>query len=103
MTQRAHEILSQSFTLPNGQVVPNRILKSAMSEGMAGPTNAVPPTIPTLYGRWAQGGVGLAVTGNVMVDRNALGEPGNVALEDDRDASRLREWASAGKRHGGLI
>lgn len=31
-----------------------------------------------LYHQWAQGGVGLQVTGNVMVDRRALGEPRNV-------------------------
>lgn len=97
------DTLGQPLTLPNGQVVPNRLLKSAMSETLAPPNNAVPPTMATLYGRWADGGVGLSVTGNVMIDRHALGEPGNVVIEDDRDLPELRRWAAAGKRAGGLV
>ena len=31
-----------------------------------------------LYRRWAASGRGLIATGNVMIDRRALGEPGNV-------------------------
>ena len=42
------------------------------------------PALATLYGRWADGGTGLLITGNVMVDRRHLGEPNNVALEDGR-------------------
>jgi 2,4-dienoyl-CoA reductase-like NADH-dependent reductase (Old Yellow Enzyme family) len=95
--------LGQPLTLPNGQVVPNRLLKSAMSETLAPPDNRAPPCMATLYGAWADGGVGLSVTGNVMVDRRALGEPGNVVIEDDRDLAELSRWASAGKRGGGLI
>ena len=39
------------------------------------------------------GGVGLIVTGNVMVDHRALGEPGNVVVEDFRDIELLTRWA----------
>jgi 2,4-dienoyl-CoA reductase-like NADH-dependent reductase (Old Yellow Enzyme family) len=53
-----------------------------------------------LYRTWAEGGVGLAVTGNVMIDRRALGEPGNVVVEDDRDLEALRAWATAGTADG---
>ena len=97
------ELIAQPLRLPNGQLVKNRLLKSAMSEGLAGPGNQVPETMPTLYERWAQGGIGLSVTGNVMIDRRALGEPGNVALEDERDLPLLQRWAQAGKSDGGLI
>jgi 2,4-dienoyl-CoA reductase-like NADH-dependent reductase (Old Yellow Enzyme family) len=96
----AREILSQPFTLPNGQEVKNRIVGSAMSEGLAPADNRVPASMAVLYRRWAKGGVGLKVTGNVMVDRRALGEPGNVVLEDDRDLTALRAWASAGQVEG---
>ena len=97
------QTLGQPLELPNGQRIKNRIAKSAMSETLALAGNGVPSTIPVLYGRWADGGLGLSITGNVMIDRGALGEPGNVALEDDRDGDRLREWAQAGQRGGGLI
>ena len=97
------ETLAQSFTLPNGQIVRNRTLKSAMSETLATPDNRVSEALVTLYRRWAEGGIGLSVTGNVMVDRRALGEPGNAAVEDERDLDILKRWAEAGQTGGGLI
>ena len=92
--------LAESLSLPCGQVVPNRILKSAMSEILGSSSHAPTPALATLYGRWARGGVGLAVTGNVMVDGRALGEPGNVVVEDDRDLEALAAWAAAGTAGG---
>ena len=97
------EILGQPFTLPNGQVLPNRLMKSAMSEALAGADMRPPKKMATLYGRWAAGGIGLSVTGNVMIDHRALGEPGNIVLEDDQDLPALQAWAQAAKAHGGLI
>lgn len=94
------QVLAQPFTLPSGAVVRNRLMKSAMSESLATWDNRVTPELVRLYGRWADGGTGLLVTGNVMIDRRALGEPGNVVLEDDRDMDLLRQWAQAGTRNG---
>ncbi|MFT3924916.1 MAG: NADH:flavin oxidoreductase/NADH oxidase family protein [Myxococcales bacterium] len=91
--------LDEPLRLPCGVQLPNRLLKSAMSEGLATFDNRVTPELITLYGRWAEGGVGLCVTGNVMIDRRALGEPGNVALEDDRDLDTFQAWALAGTGH----
>ncbi|MFT4188410.1 MAG: NADH:flavin oxidoreductase/NADH oxidase family protein [Aeromicrobium sp.] len=86
-------VLRMPFTLPNGTVVPNRLAKAALSESLAGPGLSPGEEIKTLYRRWAANGQGLTITGNVMVDRRALGEPGNVVVEDDRHADDLREWA----------
>ena len=36
------------------------------------------------------------ITGNVMVDREHLGEPRNVVIDDARDLEALRAWAAAG-------
>ena len=96
-------LLATELELPCGQVVPNRLLKSAMSEALATDDNRVSSALPVLYRRWAAGSVGLSVTGNVMVDRRALGEPGNVAIEDERDLERLEDWAEAGQSCGGKI
>ena len=95
--------LASSFTLPNGQVIPNRIAKSAMSEAMGTVDNRVTPELVRLYERWGAGGVGLLVTGNVMVDRHALGEPGNVVLEDERDLELLSAWAKGAQAHGAKV
>src|SRR3546814_1072127 len=43
---------------------------------------------------------GLIVTGNVMVDRTQLGEPGNVVIEDERDLDALSRWAKTTKDAG---
>jgi 2,4-dienoyl-CoA reductase-like NADH-dependent reductase (Old Yellow Enzyme family) len=92
--------VADPLTLPCGLVLKNRLLKSAMSEVLGTTDNRVTPRLATVYGRWARGGIGTLVTGNVMVDRRALGEPNNVALEDDRDADALTAWAQAGTEAG---
>jgi 2,4-dienoyl-CoA reductase-like NADH-dependent reductase (Old Yellow Enzyme family) len=94
------QILSQPFRLPNGTVIPNRLVKSAMSEALGTPDNHATENLVTLYGRWADGGIGLSITGNVMIDRRALGEPGNVVVEDESDLEILKKWAAAGSRNG---
>jgi 2,4-dienoyl-CoA reductase-like NADH-dependent reductase (Old Yellow Enzyme family) len=93
-------LLSAPFTLACGATLKNRIAKSAMSETLGTATNAPSDALARLYGRWADGGLGLCITGNVMVDRNAIGEPGNVVIEDDRDLAALERWAQAGTRNG---
>ncbi|MFT5356034.1 MAG: 2,4-dienoyl-CoA reductase-like NADH-dependent reductase (Old Yellow Enzyme family) [Polyangiales bacterium] len=94
------DVLGQSFTLPCGVRVNNRILKSAMSEILGTDYHAPTARLAQLYKTWAEGGAGLLITGNVMVDRSALGEPGNVALEDERDMALFRAWAEAGRASG---
>ncbi len=82
---------------PQGRIAaPNRILKSAMSEVMAEQGVFLPTDAHyRVYERWAAGGTGIIVTGNVMIDRTALGEPGNVVLEDDTHLDRCAAWADA--------
>ncbi|MFF8315880.1 NADH:flavin oxidoreductase/NADH oxidase family protein [Streptomyces bobili] len=88
------------LTLPNGQVLPNRIMKSALSEALADGRNAPDHRLEQLYRTWSRGGYGLIITGNVMVARTQLGEPGNVVIEDDRDLAALTRWAATTKDAG---
>jgi len=92
--------LDQPLELPCGAVLKNRLAKSAMSETLGTTDNRVTARLTRLYRAWAQGGTGLSVTGNVMIDRRALGEPCNVMLEDRRDMDRLKAWARAGCENG---
>jgi len=85
--------LHDPLTLPCGQVLPNRIMKSALSEALGDKRNAPDGRLERLYTTWSRGGYGLLVTGNVMVDRTQLGEPGNVVIEDERDLDTLTRWA----------
>ncbi|MBO0768151.1 MAG: NADH:flavin oxidoreductase/NADH oxidase family protein [Solirubrobacterales bacterium] len=93
-------VLAEPFELANGFVIPNRLVKAALSEGLGRRDNSPGPRIKNLYRRWANSGVGLTITGNVMVDRKATGEPGNVVVEDRRDLDDLAEWAQIAKSGG---
>lgn len=88
--------VGQSIILPNKVIIKNRFFKSAMSEALADSDNSPNSLLINLYHEWAEGGSAVVVTGNVMVDRKALGEPGNVVIDDERDMSTLKEWAKAG-------
>ncbi|WP_102336266.1 NADH:flavin oxidoreductase/NADH oxidase family protein [Salimicrobium jeotgali] len=93
--------LQEPLLLENrGVTIRNRFMKSAMSEGMASRSNAPTEDLIRLYERWSEGGAGLIVSGNVMVTRDALGEPGNVVLEDAGSMDTFRRWAKAGKKEG---
>jgi 2,4-dienoyl-CoA reductase-like NADH-dependent reductase (Old Yellow Enzyme family) len=90
-----HAVLAQPLTLPNGTIIKNRLLKSAMSEALGTREGASTPELNHLYKAWADGGIGLCVTGNVMIDLKARGEPGNVVIEDDTHLAALKAWAKA--------
>ena len=92
--------LNQPLRLPNGHVLRNRLAKSSMSETLGTYTNHATPKLVELYRRWASSGIGLMFTGNVMIDRRALGEPGNVVIEDESDMPILKQWARAATDQG---
>jgi 2,4-dienoyl-CoA reductase-like NADH-dependent reductase (Old Yellow Enzyme family) len=88
-------------------VLPNRLCKAAMTEGVADPLLRATPRHETLYRTWSEGGAGLLLTGNVQVDRTDLERPGNVSIDisEPRTVSaeareRLRAWARAGTVRG---
>jgi 2,4-dienoyl-CoA reductase-like NADH-dependent reductase (Old Yellow Enzyme family) len=92
--------LHDPLPLPCGQVLPNRIMKAALSEALADKHNSPDARLERLYTSWSHGGYGLIVTGNVMVDRRQLGEPGNIVIEDERNLDALSRWAKATKDAG---
>ncbi|MFC9767872.1 NADH:flavin oxidoreductase/NADH oxidase family protein [Rhodococcus jostii] len=92
--------LHDPLPLPCGQVLPNRIMKAALSEALGDARNAPDGRLERLYTTWSRGGYGLLVTGNVMIDRTQLGEPGNIVIEDERDLDALTRWAKTTKDAG---
>lgn len=91
--------ISDSLTLPCGAVVKNRIGKSAMSENMGSKGFVSNRSFQTLYERWSDGGTGLLITGNVMVDQRALGEARNVVIEKGINDPTLKLWSEAGRKN----
>jgi 2,4-dienoyl-CoA reductase-like NADH-dependent reductase (Old Yellow Enzyme family) len=91
--------LAESIKI-RGTQFKNRIIKGAMSEALAN-TQGQPNHLHFgLYEAWAKGGLGCAITGNVMVDLRAKNEPGVVGVESERDLALLTQWAEVGKKHG---
>ena len=95
--------LFQPLILPNGSRLPNRLVKAAMEEGLAGPGQVPGPEFERLYRRWAEGGIGLMLTGNVMVDPAALTGPGGVVLDAHSPLEGFRAWAKAAQSGGGQV
>lgn len=92
--------LFSPLVLPNGAVIPNRIAKAAMAESLAGPGQLPDVRLARLDGSFASGGVGLIITGNVMIDPLALGSPGDVVLQKGTDLTPFKAWAKAARSHG---
>lgn len=93
-------MLEQPLDLPCGARLANRIAKASMTEGLADTMNRATPAHERLYRRWAQGGAGLLLSGNVMVDGRYLERPGNVVLEDELGFEALKRYAAAGTSAG---
>lgn len=91
--------LAQSIEIVAGLSVKNRLFKASMSEQLANRDGAPSDDLIRLYRTWAEGGTGLLLTGNVMIDRTALGEPRNVVLDKESDLAPFRGWAEAGHQN----
>jgi 2,4-dienoyl-CoA reductase-like NADH-dependent reductase (Old Yellow Enzyme family) len=93
-------MLDTPLELPCGARLPNRIVKAAMTEGLADANDCASDALCTLYGTWSQGGAGLLITGNVMIDQRFLERPGNVVIDENGGEDALRRWAEAGTSSG---
>lgn len=99
-------ILGAPLALPCGAMLPNRLVKAAMTELLADTHNRATPAHVALYHAWAKKGPGMMLTGNVQVDNRHLEHPGNVVIQGKQDAaqlSALRDWSKAAKEFGNHI
>lgn len=91
--------LTDTLTLPCGVIIKNRIAKGAMTEGLSDSANRATSKLSTLYGRWADGGSGMLLTGNVQINHKYLERAGNVVIEgpqSDEQLAALKHWAAQG-------
>lgn len=87
--------LGEPLRLRSGLVLSNRIAKAAMTENLADADNQPTARLERLYRRWASGGAGLLVTGNLMVDRRYLERSRNVVADALVDPARLASYAAS--------
>ncbi len=95
--------LSTPLDLPCGQVLPNRIMKSALSEGLGTAHHAPDVRLERLYARWAAGGYGLIVTGNVMVDRRISANRATSSSRTTANSTHFQRWAKTAQDGGSPI
>ena len=96
--------LAQTLKLPCGAVLPNRIGKAAMTEGLADTEGRPTAELEKLYGIWSDGGAGLLLSGNIQIDGNHLERPGNVIIDmlpNEDMQTALKRWTAAATRGGG--
>ena len=99
----------------SGRTAPNRFLKGAMTERISSwdheklEVRGVPSSnLINLYRRWGEGGIGLILTGNVMIEYDHLEAAGNPIIPRGSPFSGDRfdafaAMAAESKKHGSLI
>ena len=95
-------LINESFTLPCGQILKNRVCKAAMTERIANGDNLANQGHINLYDIWADGDIGILLTGNVQVDRRNLEGPANVVIDKNNYKNQLdtlKEWSAAGTKN----
>jgi 2,4-dienoyl-CoA reductase-like NADH-dependent reductase (Old Yellow Enzyme family) len=93
-------LIGTPLTLPCGAMLANRLVKAAMSEQLADASNNPSDRLISLYWTWANSGASALVSGNVMIEREAISEPGQVVIEDESAMPSLVRWAEAAKSGG---
>ncbi|WP_254436067.1 NADH:flavin oxidoreductase/NADH oxidase family protein [Ruegeria arenilitoris] len=95
--------LFSPLTLPNGRVLKNRIIKSAMSDSLADGQGNPTPAQMRLYERWAEGGLAASIIGEVQGDPRYPEKPGNLVLDDAADLKAFRDLARRGSANGAQL
>jgi 2,4-dienoyl-CoA reductase-like NADH-dependent reductase (Old Yellow Enzyme family) len=84
-------------------VLPNRFVRSATWEGLAGEDGSVTPGLIDMMSRLARGGVGLIISGHAYVSREGQAGPWQLGVHSDVLIDGLTKMADAVHAEGGRI
>lgn len=101
MQQRG--ILFEPLRLPCGVAVKNRIAKSAMSDSLGDGTGHPTAEQNRLYQRWAAGGAGISIIGEVQGSAGYAEKPGNLVLNESSELDRFLGLARRGGENGAQL
>lgn len=99
----------------SGKTAKNRLLKASMTERLSSwdprelPRRGIPSRdLVNVYRRWGEGGFGVVLTGNVMIEYDHVEASGNPIIPREAPFSgerfgAFRDLAAAAKRHGSLV
>lgn len=99
----AGELLGVPLVLPCGLRLENRLVKAAMSDALGDGSGQPTDDQIELYRRWAHGGIGLSIIGEVQVDPRYPEKPGNLVAGAIRNRLLFERLAGAGAEHGARI
>jgi len=87
----------------NSLQLPNRIVRSATYEGMAGPDGSCTEALTRKMEELAEGGVGMIVTSHAFVSPEGRARPFQLGVHDDSMTSGLGKMAGAVRAKGAKI
>ena len=97
------DALFRPLELPCGEILKNRIAKAAMSDSLGdGQGNPTKEQIH-LYNRWAKGGLGLAIIGEVQPTPDYAEKPGNLVLDPNSHLDNFATLAAQGSANGAKL
>ena len=103
MTASFDSSFNRPLTLPCGAIVKNRVVKSAMSDSLGDGEGNATKAQARLYEKWAQGGVGLSIIGEVQIDYRYPETPGNLFLGSTSDIQALQLLTKQATTNGAHI
>ena len=103
MTNSIHSPLFKPLELPCGVVLKNRIAKSAMSDSLGDGCGNPTDVQLRLYERWAEGGLGVSIIGEVQGNPSVAEKPGNLVLHEGSDLSGFKALAQKGAIDGAQL
>ncbi|SLN63890.1 NADH:flavin oxidoreductase/NADH oxidase family protein [Ruegeria meonggei] len=103
MTSASNTSLFSPLTLPNGRVLKNRIIKSAMSDSLGDGRGNPTAAQMRLYERWAAGGTAASIIGEVQGDPRYPEKPGNLVLDSQSDTAAFSDLAQRGSANGAQL
>lgn len=97
------DVLGAPLELACGLVLPNRLVKAAMSDSLGDGLGGTTDQQVRLYERWLDGGAALAIIGEVQVDGLHPEKPGNLVLDASASVADLRRLAGVATGDRGHI
>ncbi|MEP1204794.1 MAG: NADH:flavin oxidoreductase/NADH oxidase family protein [Lentilitoribacter sp.] len=97
------DLLFTPFTLPCGQVVKSRLIKSAMSDSLGDGTGHPTQAQIRLYERWAEGGIATSIIGEVQGLSGYAEKPGNLVLNVNSNLDKFTQLADRAQKNDSLL
>lgn len=84
MKQATKVLINTPLKLRCGLTMKNRLAKGAMAECLCNLKNPNPSDgFQKVYSAWAQGGIGLQISGHIMVNKEFKAFPGDPAISPE--------------------